>query len=122
MFLRRAIHEGMLPDAVVVNQSSVIREAGGLSYVYIIDDHNLAHRPIVKLGTEYPGFYVVATGLKPGDRVISSNLQKIRSGTPVQEIKKEQAGAAGEAGAASTDAGAGSDAAAAGDAAPADNA
>ena len=122
MFLRGAIHEGMLPDAVVVNQSSVIREAGGLSYVYIIDDHNLAQRTIVKLGTEYQGFYVVATGLKPGDRVISSNLQKIRSGTPVQEIKKEQAGAAGEAGAASTDAGAGSDAAAAGDAAPADNA
>lgn len=122
MFLRGAIHEGMLPDAVVVNQSSVIREAGGLSYVYIIDEHNLAQRTIVKLGTEYQGFYVVATGLKPGDRVISSNLQKIRSGTPVQEIKKEQAGAAGEAGAASTDAGAGSDAAAAGDAAPADNA
>lgn len=101
MFLRGAIHEGMLPNAVVVNQSSVIREAGGLSYVYVIDEHNTAQRTIIKLGTEYQGYYVVATGLKLGDRVISSNLQKIRTGAPVIDSKMlEQGGPQGPQGAA----------------------
>ena len=97
MFLRGDLHEGTLPNAVVVRQDAVIREAGGLSYVYIIDDKGLAQRSIVKIGTEYEGYFVITSGLKVGDRVISSNLQKIRSGAPVSEVKAEQKPAEGEA-------------------------
>ena len=103
MFLRGAIHEGTIPNAVVVRQDAVIREAGGLSYVYIVDDHNQAQRAVIKIGTEYNGYYVVATGLKVGDKVITTNLQKIRSGAPVQIVAapaQGQNGAANEAGAA----------------------
>ncbi len=103
MFLRGAIHEGTIPNAVVVRQDAVIREAGGLSYVYIVDDHNQAQRAVIKIGTEYNGYYVVATGLKVGDKVITTNLQKIRSGAPVQIVAapaQGQDGAANEAGAA----------------------
>lgn len=89
MFLRGALHEGTLPAATVVNQSSVIREAGGLSYVYIMDEKGLAQRRIIKIGTEYEGFFVVTEGLQPGDKVITSNLQKIRSGAPVIELKEQ---------------------------------
>lgn len=89
MFLRGNIHEGVIPNAIVVKQDAVIREAGGLSYVYTIDDKGLAQRTIIEIGTEYNGYFVVSKGLKAGDRVISSNLQKIRSGTPVMEVKPE---------------------------------
>ncbi len=103
MFLRGAIHEGTVPNAVVVRQDAVIREAGGLSYVYTIDDHGVAQRTIVKLATEHEGHFVVSAGLKPGDRVVCSNLQKVRSGTPVVEVtdqKPADAAAAPEAGSA----------------------
>ncbi len=87
MFLRGDLHEGVIPNALVVHQSSVIREAGGLSYVYTIDENNLAQRTIIEIGTEYGEYYVVTKGLKVGDRVVSSNLQKIRSGAQVTEVK-----------------------------------
>lgn len=89
MFLRGDLHEGTLPNAVVVKQDAVIREAGGLSYVYVVDDKGLAQRVIVKIGTEYENFFVITSGLKAGDKVISSNLQKIRSGVPVVEVKPD---------------------------------
>lgn len=98
MFLRGALHEGTLPAATVVAQSALIREAGGLSYVYVIDDNSMAQRRIVKIGTEYDGYFVVTEGLQPGEKVITSNLQKIRSGAPVQETQPqtaEQQGAQG---------------------------
>lgn len=95
MFLRGDLHEGVVPDAVVVEQKAVIREAGGLSYVFVIDENNVAQRRIIKIGTEYENYYVVSSGLKQGDKVISSNLQKLRSGTPVSIIdhSAEQAAA-----------------------------
>ncbi len=83
MFLRGDLHEGTLPKAVVIKQDAVIRESGGLSYVYTVDENNVAQRTIIKIGTEYEGFFVVSSGLKDGDRVVGSNLQKIRSGTPI---------------------------------------
>lgn len=83
MFLRGDLHEGTLPEAVVVKQDTVIRESGGLSYVFTIDDKGIAQRTIIKIGTEYEGYFVVTSGLKAGDRIVGSNLQKIRSGTPI---------------------------------------
>lgn len=94
MFLRGDLHEGVIPNAIVVPQPAVIREAGGLSYVYTIDENNLAQRSIIEIATEYDGYYVISKGLKVGDRVVSSNLQKIRSGSEVTEAKDAPQGAA----------------------------
>lgn len=91
MFLRGDLHEGTLPNAVVIKQDAVVREAGGLSYVYVIDENNLAQRTIIKIGTEHNGYFVVTSGLKPGDRVVGSNLQKIRSGAPVMDAAAMEA-------------------------------
>ena len=91
MFLRGNLHEGVLPNAIVVHQAAVIREAKGLSYVYVIDEKGLAQRTLIELGQEYQDYYVVTKGLKAGDRVISSNIQKVRSGVPVQEVPKQGA-------------------------------
>lgn len=91
MFLRGDLHEGTLPNAVVVKQDAVIREAGGLSYVYVIDENNQAQRTIIKIGTEHNGYFVITSGLKPGDRVVGSNLQKIRSGAPVMDAAAMEA-------------------------------
>lgn len=91
MFLRGDLHEGYVVGALVVQQSAVIREGRGISYVYVIDDKGLAQRQQIKLATEYDDYFVVTDGLKEGDRVITSNLQKVRSGTPVFDVAQAPA-------------------------------
>lgn len=86
MFLRGDINEGVVPAAVVVQQSAVTREAAGLTYVYVIDDNDTAQRRTITVGENYQQYYVVTDGLKPGERVITSNLQKIRTGTKVAVV------------------------------------
>lgn len=90
MFIRGDINEGYIPDAIVIRKDAVIREAAGETYVYTITSENKAQRTVVKVGTEYQDIFVITDGLKPGDKVITSNIQKIRTGTEVSEIDNSQ--------------------------------
>lgn len=96
MFLRGDINEGTIPDATVVDQNAVQREAAGISYVYVVDDQNRIQRRNVELGTSYLNYFVVSSGLKAGERVAVSNLQKIRSGTLVEVVDLPDSAAAAE--------------------------
>lgn len=92
MFIRGDLTEGVLADALIVSQGAVVREAAGATYVYIVDEDGNAKQIPIKVGTNYQSFYVVTDGLKAGDKVITSNLQKIRTGTPVSIVDlKDQA-------------------------------
>ena len=86
MFLRGDINEGVIPNAVIVDQSAVTREAAGVSYVMVVDSDNKVQRRNVKIGTNYDKYFVVIDGLKPGEKVATSNLQKLRSGTLVSIV------------------------------------
>ncbi len=84
MFLRGDINEGITPDATVIIASGVQRETNGVTYVYAVNEQNTVERINITLGTQFENYYVVTDGLKPGDKVITSNIQKIRPGAPVQ--------------------------------------
>lgn len=86
IFLRGDIYQGVLPNAPVVIASGVQREANGVTYVYIIDDKGAVARRNVKLSYEYDKYFVITDGIKVGDKVITSNVQKIREGVPVVPI------------------------------------
>lgn len=86
MFLRGDINEGVIPNAVVVDQNAVIREAAGVSYVFVVDADNRVQRRNITVGTSYDNYFVVGDGLEPGDKVAVSNLQKMRSGTLIQIV------------------------------------
>lgn len=90
MFLRGDISEGQLTDAVVVPQDAITREAAGAAYVYVVDENSLAQRRDVTLGINYQNYYVVTNGLKAGETIVTTNLQKVRSNTPVVDAKKLQ--------------------------------
>ena len=91
MFIRGDINEGYIPDAIVIRKDAVIREAAGETYVYTITPENKAQRTVVKVGTEYQDIFVITDGLKPGDKVITSNIQKVRTGTAVTEVNDKNA-------------------------------
>lgn len=86
IFLRGDIYQGVLPNAPVVIANGVQREANGITYVYIIDDKGTVARRNVKLSYEYDKYFVITDGIKVGDKVITSNVQKIREGVPVVPI------------------------------------
>ncbi len=96
MFLRGDINEGVIPNAVIVDQNAVTREAAGVSYVMVVDSDNKVQRRNVKLGTTYDKYFVVTDGLKAGEKVATSNLQKLRSGTLVSIIDLPDDAAAAE--------------------------
>ena len=82
-FVNARIYAGKVTDVIAIPQRAVtVADAGGT--VMIVDkDGKAAVRPI-ELGELVGDKWIVTSGLKPGDRVIVSNLQKLQPGMPVQ--------------------------------------
>lgn len=81
-FVRARIFAGRRANGVMIPQRAVSIGENS-SMVFVIDgDGNAAVRPI-KLGQLVDQKWIVESGLKPGDVVITSNLQKLQPGTPV---------------------------------------
>ena len=82
-FVRAQIYAGQVQNGLTVPQSAVTLTRDG-GTVYVIDGEGKAAMRPIKLGAMVDGKWIVESGLKPGDKVIVSNLQKIRPGAPVK--------------------------------------
>ncbi|MEC8838145.1 MAG: efflux RND transporter periplasmic adaptor subunit [Pseudomonadota bacterium] len=82
-FVNARIYAGKKTGVIAIPQRAVsVADSGGK--VMIVDkDGKAAVRP-VELGELMGDKWIVTSGLKPGDRVIVSNLQKLQPGMPVQ--------------------------------------
>jgi multidrug efflux pump subunit AcrA (membrane-fusion protein) len=56
----------------------------GKTFVWMIDSENKATQRPVKVGESFDDRVMILDGLKPGDRIITEGLQKVREGAPVQ--------------------------------------
>jgi RND family efflux transporter MFP subunit len=66
-----------------------VTRIGGQSFVYVVaqgDGGTVAKQRAVTLGDTVGNDYAVNDGLKPGDKVITSGIQFLIDGTPVQPI------------------------------------
>jgi RND family efflux transporter MFP subunit len=68
--------------APVLPQEAVMTDGKG-DYVYVIGPNNVAERRDVKLCAEIGTSREVLSGLKPGDKVVTSGLFNVRLGSPV---------------------------------------
>ncbi len=82
-YVTATLHLGDLPDALLVPQSAVGSTQIGQTLM-ILGDGNKVEQRIVKLGDGDGDMVVVTEGLKPGERVITGQLQKLRPGALVQ--------------------------------------
>tara|TARA_R110002072_G_scaffold15856_8_gene62702 strand:+ start:2791 stop:3945 length:1155 start_codon:yes stop_codon:yes gene_type:complete len=81
-FIRAQIYAGQVTSGIAVPQRAVtVNENGGS--VFVMNREGLAELRPVKLGAMVDGRWVIESGLRPGDVVIVSNLQKIRPGASV---------------------------------------
>jgi membrane fusion protein (multidrug efflux system) len=78
--------------ALLVPQVAV-QEQQGIEQVYIAGADNHVHVVNVTLGPQYGSDWVINSGIRPDQRVITDNLQKLRDGAPVSphEISEQAA-------------------------------
>lgn len=79
-------------NALLVPQMAV-QELQGMEQVYVAGPDNRVHVVNVKLGPQVGNDWIIAGGLQPDQRVITSNVQKLREGAAVSphEISEEAA-------------------------------
>jgi multidrug efflux system membrane fusion protein len=77
------LHLGDLQGAVLVPQSAVGATQIGRTLM-VVGEGNKVEQRLVKLGDNDGDMVVVTDGLKPGERVITGQLQKIRAGSVVE--------------------------------------
>jgi RND family efflux transporter MFP subunit len=69
-------------DALLVPQRAVSELQGGYQ-VAAVDDKNKVSIRTVKVGDRFGNQWIIADGLKPGERVIAEGVQKVRAGMQV---------------------------------------
>jgi membrane fusion protein, multidrug efflux system len=79
-------------SALLVPQAAV-QELQGLEQIYVAGPDNHVHVVNVKLGPQSGSDWIIESGLKPGDRVVTDNVQKLRDGAPISphEVSAEAA-------------------------------
>lgn len=83
MFVRARIDEGMQPNAILVPQQGVTRTPRGDATVLVVNDKNQVETRTVVAPQAIGDRWLVTEGLKNGDRVIVSGLQKVHPGVSV---------------------------------------
>ncbi|EOC0208381.1 efflux RND transporter periplasmic adaptor subunit [Cronobacter dublinensis] len=86
MFVRARIHEGVQPDAILVPQQGVTRTPRGEAMVMVVNEKNQVENRIVTTGQAIKENWLVTGGLKTGEKVIVSGLQKAHPGAVVTPV------------------------------------
>ena len=82
-FVRIILDGALRPDAIVVPQRAVLESPKG-KFVYVVGADNKAEARPVEAGEWADDGWVINSGLKSGERVITDGVMKIGPGAPVQ--------------------------------------
>ncbi|MDW2645080.1 efflux RND transporter periplasmic adaptor subunit [Citrobacter sp. HN-141] len=96
MFVRARIDEGVQPNAILVPQQGVTRTPRGDATVMVVNDKSLVEPRAVVAAQAIGDKWLISDGLKPGDKVIVSGLQKARPGVQVKATTDAPAAAAAQ--------------------------
>ncbi len=76
-------------DAIAVPEDAII-PVGREQFVYIITDENIAERRKITIGLRRPGIVEVLSGVTPGEKVVVAGTLRLRPGTPVRIMNRDQ--------------------------------
>lgn len=93
MFVRARLNEGVNPDALLVPQQGVTRTPRGSATALVVNADNKVEVRNINAAQAIGDKWLVTEGLKAGDRVIVTGLQKIKVGIPVKatEVTEDNA-------------------------------
>lgn len=108
MFVTASFVQAVDPSVYLVPQQALVRDLGGRSAVFVVGPRNKALRKVVDAARTYGAFWVVKSGLQPGDKVITQGLNNLKGGAAIRPVpasapeklvpRKGGAGGAGGAG------------------------
>jgi len=82
MTVRVVLEAEKAPTVVAISEAAVALDQSG-SYVFVVNDKNVAEQRRVKTGTARDGLLAVSEGLKAGEKVIIQGQQRVRPGMTV---------------------------------------
>ena len=89
MFVRATVHVGSTPDAFLVPQRAVTRNAAGEATALFVTGENKAQARVLATGRAVGNDWLVTGGVAEGDRVIVDGLQKVSDGSSVSPVEVE---------------------------------
>lgn len=78
----RVISTAAVKDALMVPQKSVF-EIQDRNYVYIVDANGKVKMKSFEVSARVGTYYLVAEGLKPGDRIVYEGVQRVKDGATI---------------------------------------
>jgi membrane fusion protein (multidrug efflux system) len=89
MFVKAVFDQAMQPNAILIPQPAVQRDFDGSAFVYVVGkDDKAMRRKIVAdrtLGTNW----IVTSGLRAGDKVITQGLANLKQGAKVRPVPQD---------------------------------
>ncbi|MCH1929879.1 efflux RND transporter periplasmic adaptor subunit [Shewanella sp. A25] len=83
MYVRAVLNTGTDPQAILVPQKAISRNAKGQAVAMVVNDQGLVEAKIVTTAEVIDHQWRITSGLQAGDKLIVEGLQKIRPGAPV---------------------------------------
>ncbi|ETS33124.1 MULTISPECIES: efflux RND transporter periplasmic adaptor subunit [Photorhabdus] len=84
MFVRAKLEEGIRRDSILVPQQGITRTPRGEATVMVVGKDEKVEPRVITASQAIGDKWLVTSGLKTGDRVIVTGLQKIQPGIPVK--------------------------------------
>jgi len=84
MFVRAAVSQGVRQNVIPVPAPAITRTPQGEATVMLVGADNKTVQRTVQTGTLVQGKWLVENGLKDGDRIVVSGIQKLRPGIAVK--------------------------------------
>ncbi|KQM53005.1 hemolysin D [Sphingomonas sp. Leaf208] len=91
MFVQAKFAQAINQRAFLVPQAGVSRDAKGNATVYVVDANNKAVQKKIKADRTQGAFWVVTSGLNPGDKIITQGLSKIAPNQGVKPVPENTA-------------------------------
>jgi membrane fusion protein (multidrug efflux system) len=85
-FVRVAIHGAKRPNAILIPQGAVISGQKG-KFVYVVSEDGKAESRPIETGEWREDQFIVTSGLKAGEHVITSGVLRLKPGAPVQVVE-----------------------------------
>jgi membrane fusion protein (multidrug efflux system) len=89
MFVRAAVTEGVLEQAILVPQQAVSRDVKGNPIALVVGPEDKVEARMLTVDRAIGDKWLVFSGLSVGDRVIIEGMQKVRPGATVKVVGPE---------------------------------
>jgi hypothetical protein len=88
-FFARVRIAGATPYRAALIADKVISSQQGLKYAFVVKPDNTLERRTLETGTIFEGKRIVKSGLKDGEKVVSTRLQLVQSGMHVKPVEEK---------------------------------